>query len=118
MPPSAMPQQALQHGLQAKEILLSPQAGLAVPTAPLEGKTSIIWAFATIGHAYLKLGKQEEAEKALKRARREASRVSTLPMEEVPHDIQLRIAVDLGRWVHTVCLQAHRSALCLAGSGC
>ena len=92
-----MPQQALQHGLLAKELLLSPQAGLAVPTAPLEGKTSIVWAFATIGHAYLKLGKQEEAEKALKRARREASRLATPPMEEVPHDIQLRIAVGLGR---------------------
>ena len=69
-----------------------------------------------MGHSYLGLNKQEEAEKALKRARREASKVATLPgMKEVPHDIQLRIAVGLGRWValgaHQAC--SNSSALCM-----
>ena len=93
-----MPQQALYHGLQAREVFLSPMSGLSSLTAPIDGRVSLIWTYVVIGGARLGLNKQAEAEKAYKKANKEVLKFEKLPqIKKIPEDLQISILLGLGR---------------------
>ena len=90
-----MYQQALQHGLHAKEILLSPLSGMSRSD---EGLTSLVWAFVVVGHAFLHLSKYDDAVRALKRAHMGSDKlVNKGNGDKVPDQIPLRIITGLGK---------------------